>query len=330
MTVDDVPALLALCRQVEDADHLSERASAHDLREMLVGGPGNDPRRRSLVGLDGGGEPRAWAHLGPDAEPVGLVRVRMLGGVHPAWRRRGVGTAVLAWQVRRSRELLEQAGHPLPARLGVIVQQGAADREALAEAAGLVPTRWYLEMVRLLGDGAPVPEVVVPDGLRVVPMTPDLDEVVRRAHNVAFAEHFGFQPHSAEDWRSHTGENPDVRRGWSFVALDDAVPAADGTTGLGGVVGFTVASAYEQDWPSAGGPQGYTDTLGVLPGHRGRGLGRALLSVSMGAFAEDGMLSAALGVDTGNATGAPRLYRALGYVPDATEVLYGLELPASS
>lgn len=40
------------------------------------------------------------------------------------------------------------------------------------------------------------------------------------------------------------------------------------------------------------------------------------------------MLSAALGVDTGNATGAPGLHHAMGYVPDATEARYGLELPA--
>lgn len=322
LTGDDVPAWHALVRVVEDADALSERWTADDARDLLLDGPGKDAARQSLVGVDADGAMRAWAHVDLDAEPVGLVRVRLQGGVHPAVRRRGIGGALLAWQLRRGQDLVAAAGHGLPARAFLVADAGAAGREALAAAAGLVATRWYPEMVRhLTGARAPalLPARPLPGGLVLVAMTPDLDEEVRLAHNAAFAEHYNSQPRSAQTWRRTVTDHRDLRRSWCFAVVDEGAGRR--------VAGYTVASAYEQDWVAAGGPQGWTDLLGVRSEHRGRGVGLALLAASVRAMAADGMATAALGVDSGNATGAMGLYRRLGYEVAGTEVMHAVDLP---
>ena len=324
LTGEDVPAWHDLRQTIEDADALSERASADDLLELLLDGPGKDPERQSLVGVDAGGAVRAWAHVDPDAEPVGLVRVRLTGGVHPAWRRRGIGRSLLAWQLRRAQELVDAAGHGLPAQASLVAEARAVDREALAAGAGLVATRWYPEMVRpLVGPRAPelVPVGALPAGLGLAVVTPDLDEEVRLAHNAAFTGHFNSQPRSAQTWRRTVSDHRDLRRAWCFAVVDEAAGAGRR------VAGYTVASAYEQDWVAAGGPQGYTDLLGVRAEHRGRGLGRSLLAASVLAMAADGMVTAALGVDSGNASGAMGLYRRLGYEVAGTEVMHAVDLP---
>lgn len=324
LTDDDVPAWHALQQTIEDADAPSERWSVDDVRDLLLDGPAKHPERQSLVGTDGDGAVRAWAHVDLDAEPVGSVRVRLHGGVHPLWRGRGIGGALLGWQLRRAGDLVAAAGHGLPAQASLIAEAGAVDREALAAAAGLVATRWYLEMVRpLAGPRAPALPTVggLPDGLGLVAMTRDLDEEVRLAHNAAFVEHDNSQPRSADTWRRTVSDHRDLRRAWCFVVVDEG--AEPGRR----VAGYTVASAYEQDWVAAGGPQGYTDLLGVRPDHRGRGLGPALLAASVRAMAADGMLTAALGVDSGNATGAMGLYERLGYAVAGTEVMHAVDLP---
>lgn len=320
LTGEDVPAWHALQQVVEDADALSERWSDHDLHELLLDGPG-DPERQSLVGVDTAGAMRAWAHVDLDAEPVGLVRVRLHGGVHPARRRRGTGGWLLAWQLRRARDLVVAAGHGLPAQASLVARAGAVDREALAAAAGLVATRWYLEMTRPSARALAPAAGALPDGLRLVAVTRDLDEEVRLAHNAAFAGHFNSQPRSVDAWRRTVSDHRDLRRAWCFAALDQGADAG------GRVAGYTVASAYEQDWVAAGGPQGWTDLLGVRPQHRGRGLGAALLAASVRAMADDGMDTAALGVDSGNATGAVGLYERLGYEVAGTEVMHAVDLP---
>lgn len=53
---------------------------------------------------------------------------------------------------------------------------------------------------------------------------------------------------------------------------------------------------------------GWIRSIGVPGGARGRGVGGFLLCHSFAAFAARGRDTVGLGVDTANATGAPRLY----------------------
>ena len=322
ITADDVPAWHALVAAVEEADAPAERHAAEDLRELLLDGPGKDPAAQSLLGVDDTGTARAFGHVDPDHEPVGQVRVRLFGAVHPAWRRRGLGTAVLAWQRATAAELVTAAGHGhLSARLLLEAEERHADRAALAAGAGFAPVRRFHTMARsLTGEDGPLPEVGGPGaGLRLEPWSTDVDEAVRLAHAEAFADHWGSRPRTAEDWARTVTGHRDFRGAWSFVVLDGDEVAA-----------YTLSADYPQDWAVRGVPEGYTTHVGVRPSHRRRGLARLLLARAMAAFAQDGLASAALDVDAGNATGALELYRGLGYRVRSTGVVHARDLPPSA
>ncbi|MFI7277049.1 GNAT family N-acetyltransferase [Streptomyces sp. NPDC049879] len=91
---------------------------------------------------------------------------------------------------------------------------------------------------------------------------------------------------------------------FGVVAQDD-----DGTP-----VGATWARPLPADDPGYGhvAPDIPEITLGVLPGHRGRGVGGALLDALVARAREEGVPALSLSVEDGNA--AVRLYRARGFV----------------
>jgi ribosomal protein S18 acetylase RimI-like enzyme len=311
ITVDDLPAWLELVRAIEDADDLAERNDAADLHDQLLAGSWKDPAADSLIGIDATGVARAVGHV--DVRPGDTRRVRAFcwGGVYPQWRGRGIGRQVLAWQEARGRQKIAATGKAAPGRLLVYAEERLADLRRLVQRAGFTEARWYIDMSRPVGDGAAAPEVPLGEGLRLVPYEAALSERVRQAHHEAFAEHWGSEPRSREDWERASVGGRCFRPGWSFVVLDGDE-----------VAGYTLASAYEQDWPAMGYTFGWTDLLGVRPAWRGRRIAPALLAASMRAFAEAGMQRADIGVDAENASGALRLYTGLGYEPQRRSVAY--------
>ena len=303
----DAAQLHALMSAVEEADASPARTSRPMVDELFTEA-WRDMQRDSLGGFDGDGVLRAFAIVAVRPGDTRTLRAFLQGGVHPAWRGRGIGRAVLAWLEGRGRQKLAESGKELPARLAVFVDEHARDNRRLYAAAGFSPIRWYTEMRRDLAE--PLPEVTL-EGVRIEPWRPELDEAVRLAHNEAFADHWGSEPRTPEDWT----HGPHFVPGWSFVAL-----AGDE------VVGYTLSGRYEDDFPVAGFPFGYSELLGVRREWRGRGIAVALLARAMAAFKEDGMAYALLGVDTANPSGAHGLYERLGYQAVHGEVLYSVEI----
>ncbi len=310
MTTDDVPALTALLTRIETADALPYRTSEPEVGEKFDG-DWKDVERNTLLGLDADGVPRAWAEVDQPPGDTRVVRAFADGGVDPAWRRRGVGTAVVAWSHARARQVLAASGKDLPARIASYVSDQVVDAARLLTRAGMTPVRYYAEMRRPLD--APLPEVAVPAGVRVVPWAPEHDEGARLAHNAAFSDHWGSEPRTPEQWAHGRSMFAPT---WSLVALDDADQ----------VVGYQLSGRYEADWEVNGYTAGYTELLGVVREWRGRGLASALLAATMAAYRADGMQFAELGVDTANRTGAHRLYTALGYEVFDSSTMFTVEL----
>lgn len=305
--VGDATQLHALMAAVEEADESPARTSSAMVEELFTE-PWRDMQHDSLGGFDGDGVLRAFATVSVRPGDARTVRAFLQGGVHPAWRGRGIGRAVLAWLEGRGRQKLAESGKELPARLAVFVDEHARDNRRLYAAAGFSPIRWYTEMRRDLAE--PLPEVGL-EGVRVEPWRPELDEAVRLAHNEAFADHWGSEPRTPEDWK----HGPHFVPEWSFVALADDE-----------VVGYTLSGRYEADFPVVGYSFGYSELLGVRRAWRGRGVAVALLASAMAAFRADGMAYAVLGVDTANPSGAHGLYERLGYRAVHGQVLYSVEI----
>lgn len=307
---DDTAALTRLVARMEAVDDPPYRTTAEELAEYFE----STHVYSGIGGSDDAGELRAFAFVRMRLGEVGLLRVFGSGGVDPAWRGRGVGSALLDWQVDRGRQILAASGRDVPARIAVQVDEGAEDLARMLEAKGFAARRWYTSMRRDLSK--PIPEVTLDSTLSLVPWSPELDEQVRRAHNNAFAEHWGSQPQTQEAWsQGRTYFAPQ----WSFVVLDRSSDRAQ-------VAGYLISGRYEQDWPALGWTEGYTEVMGVLREWRGRHVGTALLAAAMRAYAGHGMQYAGLDVDVDNPTGAWHLYEHLGYEPTHTATLWTIEV----
>jgi mycothiol synthase len=299
----------ALHEALNEADGGHEHLALDDLRDELE--PAwIDLARDSRVGIDADGVARAFGLVQVRPGDVTLLRAACWGGVHPDWRGRGVGRALLTWQADRAAEIVADRraalGTDAPAGALMIVEERAESAARLAARTGFELSRYFFVMRRDLS--APVPAPVTPPGLRLltfdkaVAADPGLNDRLRLAHNEAFEHHWGFQPWSAETWqRWETGQR-DFRGDWSFVALDGDE-----------IAGYALSAGFRTEWEIIGYTQGWTSKLGVRDRWRGIGLAKALLSASMQAFAADGMEYAGLDVDSDNPTGAVGLYNALGY-----------------
>lgn len=312
----DLEDLSGLLTKIEEHDRPSERHSLAELHEQLAE-PGADPTRDSLVARDPEGALVAYGWNHPMPDDVDPRRVHLTGGVHPSWRRRGLGHRILAWQRQRAEQWSTETALPEhgPLRLICAVGAGQSDARALYESAGLEPVRWFADMT--LHFAGPPPEFPAPTGVRLVPLNRKLVEPVRRVHNEAFADHWGAQPVQADRWAEQLDRSAS-RISWSWVALEEKTSE---------VIGYATNAVYEQDWAAQGFTEGWTDRLGVRPVWRGRGIAKALLGASMRSFADAGLQAAGLGVDTDSPTGAFRLYESMGYRAADTTVMYANPIP---
>jgi mycothiol synthase len=300
----------ALHEALNAADGGHEHLGLDDLRDEL------EPdwinlASDSRIGIDADGVARAFGLVQVRPGDITLLRAFCWGGVHPQWRGRGVGRALLAWQADRAAQLVETRraalGTATPAGALMIVEERAESAARLAARTGFQLSRYFFVMRRDLSDPIPAPELA--DGLRLitydkaVAADPGLDDRLRLAHNEAFEEHWGFQPWSAETWQQWETGQRDFRGDWSFLVLDGDE-----------IAGYALSAGFQTEWQITGFTQGWTSKLGVRAAWRGMGLAKALLAASMQAFAADGIQTAGLDVDSDNPTGAVGLYSALGYL----------------
>lgn len=268
---------------------------------------------------------------------VGGTRLELWGGVHPRVRGLGIGAELLDRQLAaaaRARDRLAGAG---PARVVLHCLGSQPELAHLARARGLVQRRTFVDLA--LATPAPPPPCDAPAGVRLVRWDPSLDEAVRIAHNEAFADHWGSEPADRARWRAESTGHRSFRPDLSSIALVAEPPAgqpqdrgAPGERQAPLVAGYLLAGAFPADWPTAGRPQAWVQTLGVRPAWRRRGVGAALLTAALAAMAGagDGFAEALVGVDEANPTGALRLYRRHGFAPVRRVGLFEGPVPATS
>lgn len=326
----DLHDLSVLLSAIELTDEPSERHTLSELGESF-GATSADAAHRSMVGRDAKGTAVAYGWSQPTESDIDPRRVYLTGGVHPGWRSRGVGRALFDWQLRNARAWYRSTHTPElgPLRLITYLDDKLTAQRHLYERAGLEAVRWYADMVLHFGadgigvggvgaggDGVPVHDA--PAGIRIVPFSHKHSDSVRRAHNEAFADHWGSLPVDPERWDEQLHRTA-ARPQWSWVAFDAATSE---------VAGYALSSVYEQDWAAQGFSDGWTDRIGVRRRWRGRGVAKALLTASMRSFADAGLSAAGLGVDSDSPSGAFQLYEGLGYVATDTKVMYARTEPA--
>lgn len=311
---DDVPSWTRMLERTEAVDAEGEMPDPDELADEFAP-PWADAENSTIAAFDDGELVAfGWAQLQGSAEGSRDGAVHLWGGVDPAWRRRGLGSFVLAWQLARAQERTAEFDDGIPVSAVLNVDDRHADRLALADRFGFSPGRNFYEMRRDLSE--PIPDLVLPDDIRLLRWSAETDNAVRVAYNESFADHWGSKERGIEEWRAYFTGHRNFRADLSRVAFD-----------RDDIAGFTVSSVYPQDAELKGYTEAWVHLVGVRPAWRGRGLGAALLTEAMRSYAAAGLQFAALDVDTDNTTGALRLYERLGFTVRRRQVRFTRALP---
>jgi mycothiol synthase len=275
-----------------DADEVSP-LSEHVLLHLRYGG---DRQARNVL-LRTGGVLTGYAHLDP-TDPVEGPSGEMV--IHPGYRGRGQGLTVV------KALLAESDGQPL--RLWAHGDAPAAGR--LAAAAGFERIRALWQMRRSLR--VRIDEPRYPDGVSVRTFVVGQDEDAWIALNKrAFAHH--------PEQGGWTGEDLSLREREPWFDPDGFFLAEHD----GQLAGFHWTKIHGGDSTAAHGhdPIGEVYVVGVDPGTRGSGLGRALTLTGLRYLRSRGLASVMLYVDEAN-TPAIRLYESLGFTHHSTDVMF--------
>jgi ribosomal protein S18 acetylase RimI-like enzyme len=298
----DLPHLVRIFNAEAEADGLHHRTNLGELTAEL-GHPSAafDPARDvTIAELDG--KIVGSSHREAIDTTDGFREYRLNGEVDPAFRRRGIGRALLEEGKRRHRELAATDGSTLPRIFGSWSSEPQAGARALLESDGFETARWFFEMVR--PNLADVPEQALPDGLELRPIDRSLAKPVWDAVVEAFADHWGGFDGSDENLQRWLA-NPNTDLSLWVIAFDRDEVA-------GGII-----NGIDREQNAALGIQrGWLNSVFTRRAWRRRGLATALISRSLLLLRERGMTSAALGVDADNPTGALGLYEGIGFAVD--------------
>jgi mycothiol synthase len=222
----------------------------------------------------------------------------------------------------RPNEIFHHVGVVLSAHqgrgLGTVLLQAAERRAATRKRGGAV-LRTYIDLdnarARQLAEGhgyrfvrrswsmtadfdAPPPAPSPPSGVALHRGTGS-EEDARLMHSLiteTFKDHWNHVPRTYEQWRRMLLEREDNDPEMWFFAYEGDEP-------IGVVLG------------QIGGREGWIADLGVRAAWRRKGVGEALLRAVFQALYERGIRRVGLAVDTGNETGAVRLYERVGMSP---------------
>lgn len=309
----DYEALADLVGEANLTDGVDWLPTVENLRVHYGPGGEFDPRRDTLLGEIGGGLVAAAEVNVRTRGGMGVHQVE--GWVRPAWRRRGLGRALLHWTERRAAEVARDDGRPAARALSAWPDQDQAGAVALYESEGYRIVRYGFMMVRDLADS--IPDAPLPDGLEVRPVQPADHRRIWDADVEAFRDH----------WESSERTEADYESWYASPELDTTLwrVAWDGEEVAGSVMTFVYPNENER----LGVERGWLDHISVRRPWRKRGLASALIADSLRGLHALGLAEAALGVDAENLTGALRVYEAMGFRRSRTGVTYRKEFTAA-
>lgn len=308
--VAGVHALVARATSADATPPLSEHVLLHLPR-------GGDAEVRNLLVRGAGDRVVAYAHLdvtdaveGASAELV----------VDPSARGEGVGRAL-------TEAVLAQTPD---GRLRLWAHGDRPEAAALASSLGFRRSRVLLQLRRSLA--TPLPEVALPEGVRLRTFRPGEDEQAwTELNNRAFAGHPDQGGWSVAEVRLRKQEPWFDPEGFFLAERSE-----DGQARLVGFHWTKVHGGHGADepheHPTGTGhehdhehhdhpPVGEVYVVGVHPSEQGRGLGAALTLTGLRSLQERGLSDVLLYVDESNGA-AVKTYTRLGFERHATDVLY--------
>ncbi len=245
--------------------------------------------------------------------PSGVIleRAYLQGRVDPEYRGRGIGRALLAWQVETATLILQHIAGPIPRFMRADEWDWIEEVHRMYRRFGMKPVRYFTEMIKPLT--APE-EIEIAHGVDIVSYDRARDASALEALNRSFADHWGSAPTDMVSYQ-HRLEGQGIALDKSFLALFK-----------GQVIGLSLNAHFPEDEELLGRRDGWIETVGVVREWRRKGVATALLKASFNTFIDSGFTHAALGVDTENPNDALKLYTGLGFETTHRSITSELEI----
>jgi mycothiol synthase len=221
------------------------------------------------------------------------------GAVDPGWRRRGLGTWLMAWAIDHATDRASRENAEEPVQLASFAEDSETGHRALLGVNGFGSVRHFFLMQRRRLDD--VPNVPLPDGFEIRPVTEAQRRQIIEAENEAFRDHWGHREMTESTYRQ-TYDRPELDTDLWVVAWSDDE--------IAGVVQNWI---WPEENQRLGVKRGWLEHISVRRPWRRQGLARAITAASLVRLWEAGMEDAMLGVDSENANGALGLYESLGF-----------------
>jgi len=291
----DMIRVINACMQADDIKHTNSLEEIKINYNHLV----NCDPRQDMLFAEVNGQMIGYSRVFWEKLSEGIRVYNLFGNLEPAWRRKGVGAAMIQYNESRLRQIA--GDHPQDGQR--FFQSWAADTEhgtnALLTAQGYEAIRYAFEMWRDLSK--PIPEAALPDGLEIRPVEEEHIWPILHAACEAFQDHWGYRPMTDDEHQSWL-KDPNCRPELWKVAWD------------GDQIAGSVQNFYNpQENETFKRKRGYTEGISTRRSWRKRGLATALIAESMKMFKAMEMTETAHGVDAKNTSGALRLYKKLGY-----------------
>ena len=301
--------LLAACEAADGGwVYFSEQVLLEDFAD-----PDTDFERGSVVVYDGKSI-AGYGVLTSRSQADQVHEMRFEGAVQPAYRRLGIGGALLDWAETAAVPIHQDRFSGRPLSLSTTCTSTNDGALALYAVHGYQATRWFHAMVRDLR--GPLPDARTPAGVEIVGYCPEHIEDARTIRNEAFRDHWGSTELTIESW-THFIDFVGFRPQFSFLAYVDGQP-----------LGLIISHEYAQPTETAGVRDVYIAVVATRRAARNQGIASALLTRALTEAATAGFTSASLGVDADSMTRAVGLYEQAGFAIDHSTITHTKRLPS--
>ncbi len=286
--IDQAGVLAELINQHElKIDPTSTAIGVEESTEIIEGF--FDPAIAAFIFTEGVEEPSAFYSINPDAN-----RKRLFTDVY-ARPGSDLIKEALVESLKAAAEQFPEYEHWYGVNTKDSVMRSALESLGMQ----VIRTYWHMKKELVARDNLPNsrPEV----SIRLVAGDEDM-QTWWKLHQDSFSNHFGFAPRPMDLWIEQTKAASTLDPDACFLLEYEGEPA--------GFIQMANANYHLNG--------GYVDVLGVAHKFQGKGLGQILLQHGINHSVEQGREFIELNVDSGNESGALRLYEKLGFRPNSS------------
>jgi ribosomal protein S18 acetylase RimI-like enzyme len=279
-----------------------------ELLRRFADAPPGDPR---VLIVEHNGGMIGWARIIWWTEEDGTRVYLHLEYLLPEWRGKGIGAAMIDWAETTLRaRAIDDASDRGSAVLATNAAVNEREKTATLEHLGYEVVRWLCEM--RADDLAHIPPTSLPEGVEILPVTPDQYHAIYLMTRAAWTGLWGTLAEGDEAYEDFLDE---------MVRVPNADPAL-------WMVAWHGEEAVAKVIARVTSGHGYVDSVATHPAWRRQGIAGTLLLEVLRAFAARGLTQARLYTDAANGQGARSLYESAGFGATAEHRLYRKPLTA--